>query len=371
MSTVQQSVLYMAMELSDKTWKLGFTDGVKVRQKTVGAGLCSAVVREVGLAKERLGLPADAAVVSCYEAGRVGFWIDRFLKAAGIANLVVDPCSIEVDRRKRRAKTDRLDVRKLLLMLMRYDRHGEKTAWRVVRVPDEAQEDELRLHRERERLKKERCAHLARMRSLLVLHGIRIGKVSSCCFSRLRDWQDRPLPAQLLAELAREKSRLLLVEEQIAQIEGEQRVRLKQPLTEADRKAAKLVRVRSVGPNSAWILGKEFFGWRQFRNRRQVGALAGLTGTPYDSGGSRREQGISKAGNRRVRAVMIELGWSWLRFQPTSELSKWFQERFAHGSKRMRRIGIVALARKLLVALWKYVDKDELPAGAILRVGRA
>jgi transposase len=359
----------MALELSDKSWKLGFSNGSKVRERNICARDCAAVVREVSRAKERLGLPADAVVVSCYEAGRDGFWIHRFLTAEGIENLVVDPSSIEVNRRKRRAKTDRLDVKKLLRMLMRYRLYDEKTVWKVVHVPSEEQEDELRLHRERERLKKERTGHITRIRSLLALHGIRVGKVSVCSFGALRDWRDRPLPAALLDELEREKERLLLAEDQIELLEKEKRARLKEPRTAADAKAGKLFQLRGVGETSAWVLGKEFFGWRDFKNRRQVGALSGLTGTPYDSGGTAREQGISKAGNKRVRAVMIELAWSWLRFQPHSELSKWFEHRFGRGGRRMRRIGIVALARKLLVALWKYVEKDELPAGLIIRTG--
>lgn len=357
----------MAMELSDKTWKLGFGNGSKVRERSVCARDCGALMREIARAKERLALPADVAVVSCYEAGRDGFWIDRYLKEQGVENLVVDPSSIEVNRRKRRAKTDRLDVTKLLQMLMRYRLYDEKKVWKVVHVPSEEQEDELRLHRERERLKKERTGHITRIRSLLALHGIRIGKVSTCGFGELRNWRDRPLPNGLLAEMERERTRLLAVEEQLDQVEKEQRARVKEPRTPGDAKARKLLELRGVGQTSAWILGKEFFGWREFKNRREVGALAGLTGTPYDSGGCVREQGISKAGNKRVRAMMIELSWSWLRFQPHSELSKWFEQRFGHGSKRMRRIGIVALARKLLVALWKYVEKDELPAGLIIR----
>jgi len=357
----------MAMELSDRSWKLGFSNGRKVRERNVCAGDCEASEREVSLAKERLGLPPDAPTVCCYEAGRDGFWIHRFLTAKGIDNLVVDPASIEVKRQKRRAKTDRLDVKKLLQMLMRYRLYEEKAVWKVVHVPSEEQEDDLRLHRERERLKKERTGHISRIRSLLVLHGVRIGNVSRCSFHDLRMWDGRPLPAEILAELEREKTRLLLVQDQIKELEQARRARLKEPQNEADLKAEELQRLRGIGETGAWVVGKEFFGWRDFKNRREVGALAGLVGTPYDSGDSTREQGISKAGNRRVRATMIELAWSWLRFQPNSELSKWFNERFSNGGSRMRRIGIVALARKLLVALWKYVDKDEMPAGVIYR----
>jgi len=279
---------------------------------------------------------------------------------------VVDPSSIEVNRRQRRAKTDRLDVKKLLQMLTRYRLHGETAVWKVVHVPTEEQEDELRLHRERERLKKERTAQITCIRPLLALHGIHIDKLPTGALNTLQDWRGRPLPAGLLAELERELERFALLQAQLAAVEKQQAARLEDPRTVADVKAAKLSQLRGMGMTSAWILAKEFFGWRNFRNRRQVGALSGLTGTPYASGGIARDQGISKTGNKRVRAMMLELAWSWLRFQPRSELPKWFELRFGHGGKRLRRTGIVALTRKLLVALWKYVDKDELPAGQIL-----
>lgn len=359
------TVLYMAMELSSKKWKLQFGDGRKVRSKSVDAGEQGGLLSEIAKAKERLGLPADAPVVSCYEAGRDGFWIHRFLEKHGIENLVVDPASIEVNRRKRRAKTDRLDAEKLLLMLLRYRLYGEKTVWKICRVPCEEAEDERRVGRELDRLTKERTGHLNRIRSLLVLHGVRAGPLVD--LSTVTDWQGKPLMPELLAELQREQQRLEQVNEHISHLQSVKRQRLACPLSDADRKAEKLMRLRAVGPVSSWTLSKEFFSWRQFRNRRQVGAAAGLTGTPYDSGESRRDQGISKSGNKWVRKTCIELAWSWVRYQPQSALSQWFVRRFGSGGKRMRRIGIVALARKLLIALWKYVEHDELPEEAVLK----
>lgn len=359
--------MVMAMELSNKKWKLAFSNGEKVRHVNVDWGARKDLLRQVERAKEKLGLSNDVEVCSCYEAGRDGFWIDRFLRKNGIRNIVVDPASIEVSRRGRRAKTDRLDAQKLALMLIRYWWHGESTLWRVARVPDEASEDERRLHRNRQRLLKERNAHTARIRSLLVMHGIKVsGGLHKCDVSKFRDWEGKALAEELSKELDQEFARFRLAREQLKELEVLQAARLKTPKTQADAKAAKLMKLKGVGPVSSWVLGKEFFGWRNFRNRREVGALAGLTGTPYSSGDENRDLGISKAGSKRVRSICVELAWCWLRFQPESDLAKWYMERFGHGGGRMKRIGIVALARKLLVALWKYLEKDELPAGAIV-----
>jgi transposase len=249
---------------------------------------------------------------------------------------------------------------------------GERTVWRLAQVPSVEAEAERRPTRERQRLMGERTAHRARIASLVALHGV-AAKLNgrqefAVAVEQLRDWQGQPLSAQLVAELQRELQRLALVHQQILLLEKQQQKALATPQTAAEEVARKLMKLCGVGPVSAGLLAVEFFAWRRFRNRRQVGALAGLCGTPYDSGDSAREQGISKAGNKRVRWVAVELAWSWLRFQPHSELTKWFWRRFGFGSKRARRIGIVALTRKLLVALWKYLEWDELPVGAKLRV---
>jgi transposase len=212
----------------------------------------------------------------------------------------------------------------------------------------------------------ERTGHLNRIRSLLVAEGIREVRPSQVDFAKVVDWEGKALGAALQAELKREQERLQLLDKQIAQIEEQRLGRLATPQHAADRKAQKLMQLRGVGPVSSALLGGELFGWRTFSNRRQVGAIAGLTGTPYDSGDSRRDQGISKAGNRRVRQACVELAWNWIRFQPESPLTAWFKKNFG-ASKRARRIGIVAVARKLLIALWRYVEQDQLPEGAILK----
>ena len=365
-SAATHSSLFMALELSKRNWKLAFSHGVKVRQVNVPAGNYAGLQQAIARAKTKLGLAADAPVRSVYEAGRDGFWIHRRVVELGIANLVVDAASIEVDRRARRAKTDRLDAEKLVRMLIRYH-GGETTLWRVVRVPGVAAEDARRLHRELERLKKERTAHRARLSSLITLHGA-AGTLTQRWLKRpVVEWPGLNVPAGVGAELERERQRLVLVDEQIAGLERQQAELLAQPQTATQQVAAQLARVRSVGPVSAWLLAHEFFGWRELKTRREVGALAGLCGTPYDSGQSRRDQGISKAGNKRVRWLMIELAWAWLRLQPDSALTHWFWDRFGHGNARQRRVGIVALARKLLVALWKYVKDGEVPAGAVLK----
>lgn len=360
--------LYMAMELSANKWGLAFSDEVKIRAVTVGAGKQEDMLLQVKRAKEKMGYAADAPVISCYEAGRDGFWIHRFLEQHGIQNRVVDAASIEVNRRKRQIKTDRLDAEKLVRMLIRYEK-GEKTLWKVARVPGEAEEDERRMHRELQRLKQERTAHSNRIGSLLCLLGIRVPGRSrkQVPVDKCLQWNGKGLPESLRDELRREQARMGLVDEQIKGLEKTQEARIKKPKTQGDSIAFKLIQLKGVGVVGAWTLSKEFFGWRMFRNRREVGAASGLVGTPYSSGTSSHDQGISKAGNVRIRWVMIELAWRWVQFQPQSALSKWFWKRFGFGTSRMRRIGIVALARKLLIVFWKYLTQGENPEGAVFK----
>jgi transposase len=365
-SAAASAVLFMAMELSKSNWKLALSNGTKIRQVNVPAGDWTGLQQAITHARSKLGLDPSAPVRSCYEAGRDGFWIHRRLLQQRIDNLVVDAASIEVDRRQRRAKTDRLDAERLVRLLMRYH-GGERTLWRVVRVPSVAEEDARRLHRELERLKKERTAHRARVLSLLALHGVQPKLLRRWLRQPVAQWPGLPVPSALGEELERQRQRLELVQQQITELEKRQEALLATPQTETQRVAARLAHLRGVGPVSAWLLAHEFFGWRQLRNRRQVGALAGLTGTPYDSGQCRRDQGISKAGNKRVRWLAVELAWAWLRLQPDSALSKWFWERFGHGNARQRRVGIVALARKLLVALWQYLTTGVAPIGAVVK----
>jgi transposase len=360
-------VLYMALELSNKTWRLALSDGAKRRQVAVPAADLMKLSEAVAKAKERFGMPASARVVSCYEAGRDGFWLHRHLRGVGIENQVVDAASIEVSRRLRHVKTDRLDGERLLVKLIRHHT-GERGGWSVVRVPSPEEEDARHLHRELERLKRERLAHRLRIQSLLVTQGVRL-TIKSALRLRLGSlalWDGHSLPVELKAELEREAERLALAERQIGALEATRRERLQSPRTEAERRIVHLMRLGAIGPGSAWLLVMEFFAWRDFRNRREVAALAGLVGTPYNSGDSERDQGISKAGNRRVRAMIVEIAWLWLRFQPKSSLSQWYQTRFAGGGARMRRIGIVALARRLLISLWRYLEDGVMPEGARL-----
>ncbi len=365
-----QGDLYLAFELGNKEWKLGFTVGFgqRPRQRTIVAGDLASVKEEIDRAQERFGLSADARVLSCYEAGRDGFWLHRYLVHLGVKNLVVDSSSIEVNRRARRAKTDKMDLGKLLSMLMRYD-NGERRVWSVVRVPTVEQEDNRQLHRELRSLRGERTRHINRIKGLLASYGVRM-KVKRDFLDRLetmRLWDGRPVPLGLKRRLVREYERLQMVIGQIEQVVAERAHALKTSRSSEVEKVRQLLHLRGIGPNSAWLYVMEFFGWRGFRNRREVGALAGLVPTPYQSGDGAWERGISKSGNRYIRSIAIEIAWDWLRYQPESKLSRWYQERFGHGSPRLRRIGIVALARKLLVDLWRYLETGVIPEGAGLK----
>jgi transposase len=359
--------LYIAFELSNSKWKLMFSDGVKRRQKTIEARDLDSLENEIKQAKIRFKMTDDVQVYSCYEAGRDGFWIHRYLESVGINNVVVDSSSIEVNRRYRRAKTDRIDVNKLLDMLIRY-LNGEQKLWSVLHVPTVEQEDARRIHREIERLKKERTSHTNRIKSLLILHGIKLG-VGRFFLSQLENvtqWNGEKLPQRVKNEIQREYKRYELTVEQLKQLRSEQKQILESGTDQA-QKALALQNLKGIGEVSSWHLAYEFFGWRKFNNVKEVGAASGLAPTPFASGNLQKEQGISKAGNRRVRTTMIELSWLWLRYQHRSALSQWYMQRFGVGSKRMRRVGIVALARKLLVALWKYLEQGLVPEGAALK----
>jgi transposase len=326
------------------------------------------VLQEVAQAKQRFGLPDTTPVVSCYEAGREGFWLHRFLQAQGITNHVVDSSSIEVNRRRRRAKSDGLDVRKLLTMLMRYE-YGERQVWHVVHVPSVAAEDQRHLHRDLETLKQERVSTTTRIKGLLGSQGVRLTSLSKFPeqLEALRLWDGSPLPPGLRQRLLRVYAHHTFLSEQIAAVEAARREMLRTSPEANLEKVRQLMHLRGIGINGSWLLVMEFFGWRDLKNRREVGGLAGLTPTPYQSGESAREQGITKSGNRHVRWMTTELAWSWLRYQPESTLSCWFRERFGGGGKRLRRIGIVAVARKLLIALWRFLETGVLPAGAVLK----
>jgi transposase len=360
-------VLYLAFELSAGQWKLASSTarGQRARVVSVPARDTARVLKEIARAKARFGLAESAAVFSCYEAGRDGFWLHRFLHQHGINNVIVDSSSIEVNRRLRRAKADSLDAVSLVGLLVRYC-EGETTVWSTVTVPDPADEDQRHMHRELDQLRRERTTHTNRVRGLLAAIGIKIAskRVLPCDLDSLRQWNGEPLPEGLKRRLVHEFERMELLTRQIKALEAAQAEQIRDDQTRHVDKVRTLMGLKGVGQTSATILVYEFFGWRRFANRREVGALAGLTPTPYQSGDSNQEQGISKAGNVLVRWIMVELAWSWLRFQPHSPLSRWYHRRFGGGTSRMRRTGIVALGRKLLIALWRYVEDGEVLEGA-------
>ena len=368
-STTPPRQLFVALELGCTKWNLGMSTGVGTppRLRTIAARDIAGLQAELARAKEKFHLPADGPVASCYEAGRDGFWLHRFLVAHGISNRVVDSSSIEVNRRARRAKSDGLDVGKLLTMLIR-DCQGENDVWRVVRVPTPYDEDQRQLHRELLALKVESTKHVNRIKGLLASCGltVEVDDALHTLLPELRSWDDLPLPPELHQRLVREHVRWQLVRRQIKDLDNLRDRRLRRDETPQIELVRRLMELRAVGTNSAWLFVREFFAWRQIRNRRELAALAGLTPTPYQSGDVAHEQGISKAGNHRMRTMLVEIAWCWLRFQPQSELAQWYQRRFGPGNSRQKKIGIVALARKLLVALWKYLDRGEVPAGAEL-----
>lgn len=362
--------LYVSFELGERDWKMAFTTGLgqRPRQRTIRAGNLAALDRELAAAKARFALPATTRVRSCYEAGREAFWLHRALAARGVENLVVDAASIEVNRRARRAKADRLDNEKLVEMLLRYHA-GAQRVWHVVHVPSEADEDRRHLERERYTLLQERTRLRNRIHSLLATQGVQLRLVGDvpAALAGVRRWDGTPLPPGLRARLAREWGRLQAVTAAVAAQERARTQAIAVPDDAAAVAARRLAQLGAVGETIAWTMATELFSWRQFRNRRQVGCLIGACPTPYQSGAQHREQGISKQGNPQLRALAIEFAWLWLRYQPESALSQWYEARFAKGGPRVRRIGIVALARKLMIALWRYVDFGEVPLGAVLK----
>ena len=281
----------------------------------------------------------------------------------------MDSSSIEINRRKRRAKTDSLDVGKLVTMLMRYE-SGERKVWSIVRVPSPEEEDRRQMHRELRSAKKERTRTTNRIKGLLASQGIRLEgqlNLKNKALGAMRLWNGARLGEGLMSRLRREWEHVTFLQEQIEEMEATRRSQVKEGKEPDLGKVQQLTKLRGVGPESSWVLVRELFGWRKFNNGREVGSLVGVTPTPYDSGTTSREQGITKAGNRHVRAVAIELAWSWLRYQPESKLTLWFIKRFADAGKRGRKIGIVAVARRLMIELWRYLEGGVLPEGAQLK----
>ena len=360
--------LLVAMEMSLKTWRLVMAPegGCRKRVKPVEAGNYLELEKAVAEARERFKLPADTPLVFCYEAGRDGFYPYRRLTEAGHEVWVIDSASIEVSRRKRQAKSDGIDGEKLAELMQRKAR-GEQKALRVVRVPPPEAEDERLLPREREIILQDLGRLRNQVGSILFTQGYRdVPKTARA----LKAWvaERRELTPQWRERLGREIERMTLLEAQFHAVEKAMALKARQEQSAGIAAVAgALMQLCGIGLVGAWVLSSEIFGWRSFRNRREVGAVLGLAPTPYSSGESEREQGISKAGNRRARSMLVELAWLWLRYQPGSALTLWFKARFAGGGKRMRRIGIVALARRLAIALWRYADQGVVPEGAALK----
>lgn len=380
--------LFVALELSKSVWLIAVSapGSDKMSKYQVAAGDGAAVLKLLA----RLKMQAErhtggpVTIVSIYEAGLDGFWIHRLLETNKVESHVVDAASIAVDRRSRRAKTDRIDVEKLLRTLMGWAR-GERRICSMVRPPSPTEEDERRLTRERGTLVTERVRHVNRIKGLLATQGvlnfepIRTDRRKG--LDELCRWDGQPLPPRLKAELVRELDRLEMVMSQLAKLEAERDKALQanQAASEGTTQGspaasasngevgAQLLRLRGIGPEFASVLSLEAF-YRNFGNRREVAAYAGLAPSPWKSGGIDVEQGISKAGNARLRKTMVQVAWLWLRHQPGSDLSCWFQQRVGDRRGKIRRITIVAVARKLLVALWRYVTQGIVPTGAALKV---
>ena len=371
---LQANTLFASLELSKARWLVTVSapgsDTLSRHQGPGGDGqaLLKLLWRLQAAAARRTGAPVMIIVIQ--EAGLDGFWIPRLLVQNEITSHVVDPASIAVNRRHRRAKTDRIDGAKLVRTLMAWMR-GERQVCSMVQPPSPEDEDRRRLARERARLLKERVQHTNRIKGLLCGQGIAHydprHRDRRARLVALTTGDGRPLPERLKAEIGRELDRLELVASQLAAVERERDALVAQT-AEADACAAPaaLIRLRGIGPELAALLWLEAL-FRRFGNRRQIAAYAGLAPSPWQSGGIDREQGIAKSGNPRLRRAMIELAWFWVRHQPGSALSRWFVERVGAARGRVRRIAIVALARKLLVALWRYVRQGVVPEGAVLK----
>src|SRR4249919_3265388 len=365
----------LAIELSKKSWIVAVNTPLseKISRYTLEACDWKELLKLCERIRTRIAreLKKDVELVSCYEAGYDGFWLHRLLEAHGIHNYVIDPASLQVDRRARRVKTDRVDVERLLRSLMAYLR-GEPKVWSVVCVPSVAEEDDRRLHRERGRLINERIQHVNRIKGLLAIHGIYdyqpLRPQAMAGLEQLRTAQGAALPPRLKSEIKRELHRLELVVEMIASLEAERDtiVEDKASTHVNAKKIQNLHKLKAIGPEFAAVLVGEIFH-RDFNNRRQLASYVGVTPSPFQSGSMAHEGGISKAGNRKGRTTGIELAWLWLRYQPDSDLSIWFRARVGIMKGRIRRITIVALTRKLLVALWRYLETGLVPRGAVLK----
>ena len=365
------AALYVAIELSAKEWLLTMSTApdAKRQRARVCPGDRAALERGLATAKARGGLAPDAPVRSCYEAGRDGFWPHRLLTTLGVRNLVVDSSSIEVSRRARRAKTDRLDGEKLLRMLLRHW-GGEKDMWHVVHVPSREVEDARHASRGLTTLQGERTRYRNRIHSLLALHGVPRLRLDAQVPERLatvRDWAGEALPPGVQARVLETWRLLQGVEVERQRARRTERQQVRATAATANTTAQRLARLRAIAARSATVLADELFS-RDLRNRRQVGALTGLVSAPYRSGTIVRDQGVAPSGLPAVRRVAVEIAWAWVRYQPTSALTQWYQRRFGAGGAVTRRIGIVALARRVIIALWRYLETGVVPEGALLKM---
>ena len=365
----------LAIELSTMSWVIAFNTPLseKISRRILSGGDWKGLLELIEEVRARvsreIGRPVE--VMSCYEAGYDGFWLHRQLEAHGVRNYVIDPASLQVDRRMRRAKTDRIDTERLLRSLMAYLR-GEPKVWSVAQVPSVAAEDARRLHRERDRLISERVQHVNRIKGLCALQGIYdyhpLHPQAMALLEQLRTVQGIALPPRLKSEIKRELHRLTLVVEMIATLEAERDAIVEnEASTHVNaEKIQALHKLKAIGSEFATVLVGEIFH-RDFNNRRQLASYVGYAPSPFQSGNVAHDQGISKAGNRKGRTTGIELAWLWLRYQPDSDLSAWFRARVGAVKGRIRRIAIVALARKLLVALWRYLETGLVPRGAVFK----
>ncbi len=359
-----RETVYVAIELSKKTWVLGIAHPDRARPSI--HRVCGGNIAEL-VSRLRVAARNNRRILVCYEAGYDGFWLARVLAKMGIECRVLDPASIQVNRRARRVKTDRIDVLALLRALIATDR-GERHVCAIVRVPSVEEEDARRSHRERQRLVRERTGHINRIKGLLFAQGIRDIKPklrrTRIDFAALETAEGHPLPDRLRRELEREYARLSLIAAQLREVEKERDTADAQdPVVEQKRQL--LVALHGVGATSAAILAREVFA-RSFASRRQLGSYLGLTPSAYDSGSTTRCQGISKAGNSGARRILIEVAWLWQKYQPASPLSYWYIQRTAGQSSRIRRIMLIALARKLAISLWRYVETGLVPEGVAI-----
>jgi transposase len=368
-----ENTVHVAIELAVSSWLVAarLPGAEKVRLHRIEGGDTAALLALIAelrsSASRKLG--GIAGVACCFEAGRDGFWLQRLLAAHGIAAHVLEPTSVLVNRRARRAKTDRLDAEGMLRVLAAW-LGGDRQVCSMVRVPTPDEEDAKRPHREREHLVQEKLRLVNMIEALLFTQGIR-ARPSLRSWERdlaeLRTGDGRALPPLLRAELDRLRRRLVLILELIRETEAERAEALAAAADDAmAQKITALQRIRGVGANFAAVLGREVF-YRSFANRRQLASYVGIAPTPHQSGGTDRDRSISRAGNARARTTLIQLAWLWLRYQPGSALATWFRERVGALQGRTRRIAIVAMARRLLVALWRYVETGVMPDGAAVR----